>query len=68
MNQSQKDSAWKIFGIAFVASLVLFVLIDWKSFVVWLIRFVADRLKDVVLLFALVGATVLIQDLFSDHD
>ena len=68
MNQAQKDRAWKIFEIAFAVSLGLFVLMDWKHFIAWLIRYVADILKAFVLLVVLGVAIELVRKIFSDHD
>jgi hypothetical protein len=68
MNQAQKDKAWRVFEIAFATSLGLFVLIRWKPFLDWFIRYVAELVKAVVLLFLLAGALLLIRKMFPDDD
>lgn len=58
MNQTLKDGAWRVFEIAFYVALGLFVLIHWKPFLVWLIKFVANFVSAYVLLL-LLGAVIL---------
>jgi hypothetical protein len=49
MNQTQKDKAWKLFGIAFpIVALVCVVVIDWKSFLAWLFDSTSILLEAVV--------------------
>ncbi len=68
MNQTQKDKAWKVFEIAFATSLGLFVLIHWKSLLDWFIKYVADLVKAVVLLFLLAAAVLLVRKMFPADD
>ncbi len=50
MNQTLKDKAWKVFEIAFYVALASFVLIRWKSFLDWLVWYVADLVKGIIFL------------------
>jgi len=49
MNQTLKDKAWKLFGIAFpIFALVGIIVLDWKSFFGWLFDSVSIVLEAVV--------------------
>jgi hypothetical protein len=60
MNRTLKDRAWRLFEVAVPATLVLLVVIHWKSFLVWLFdsgMVVAEAVIPLLLLAVLLFAT-----------
>ena len=68
MNQTLGDKAWKLFEIAFCVALASFILIRWKSFLDWLVWYVADLVKGIILLLIVVVLTELIRSMLPNDN